>query len=131
MDEGGSGDALLRRLLGGDQVPPSGKASKPQVAPLPTPGGQPVDLGSRALEPLPVLLIVTSPYRGRDQVGVVGLTADGRKRVVSFTEGSTADPVAMDNLSRTPFLRPLRLSTQSSTGCPVATGVATGTVPPS
>jgi hypothetical protein len=39
-------------------------------------------------------------YRSHDQVGVVGLAADGQKRVVSFTEGSTADPVAMDTLVR-------------------------------
>jgi hypothetical protein len=63
--------------------------------------GRPVDLGSRELGSLPVLVIATTPYRGRDQVGVVGLSTDGQKRVVVFQEGSTADPVAMDNLCRT------------------------------
>jgi len=99
-DDGGSGDALLRRLLGGGASAPAGKASKRPDAPVPAVAVPPVDLGSRALEPLPVLVIATTPYRGRDQVGVVGLSADGVKRVVMFREGSTADPVAMDNLCR-------------------------------
>lgn len=96
----GRGDALLRRLLGADQA--CGVARTPAM-PASGPDGprasQPsVDLAARPLEALPVLVIATAPYRGRDQVGVVGLTADGRKRVVAFQEGSTADPVAMDNL---------------------------------
>jgi len=100
VDEGGSGDALLRRLLGGEAPTLSSRAPKRPSDPVPVAGGQRVDLGSRALEPLPLLVIATTPYRGRDQVGVVGLTADGQKRVVMFREGSTADPVAMDNLCR-------------------------------
>jgi hypothetical protein len=99
-DDGGSGDALLRRLLGGEASAPSSKASKRQDDPVPVMGGQPVDLGSRELEPLPVLVIATTSYRGSDQVGVVGVTADGQKRVVVFRAGSTADPVAMDTLCR-------------------------------
>ena len=99
-DDGGSGDALLRRLLGGEAAALPSKASKLREDAVPVAGGQRVDLGSRALEPLPLLVIATTPYRGRDQVGVVGLTADGQKRVVMFREGSTADPVAMDNLCR-------------------------------
>ena len=100
VDDGGSGDALLRRLLGGEVASPSSKALKRASEPVPVVGGQRVDLGSRELGPLPVLVIATTPYRGRDQVGVVGLTADGQKRVVMFREGSTADPVAMDHLYR-------------------------------
>jgi len=99
-DDGGSGDALLRRLLGGEAAALPSKESKLREDAVPVVGGQPIDLGSRALEPLPLLVIATTPYRGRDQVGVVGLTADGQKRVVMFREGSTADPVAMDNLCR-------------------------------
>lgn len=100
-EDGGSGDALLRRLIGGEASEPSGKAAKRRDDLVPAVGGQPVDLGSRELGSLPVLVIATTPYRGRDQVGVVGLSADGQKRVVVFREGSTADPVAMDNLCRT------------------------------
>ena len=99
-DDGGSGDALLRRLLGGEAAAPSDKASKRPSDPVPVVGGQPVDLTLREPGPLPVLVIATTPYRGRHQVGVVGLTADGQKRVVIFREGSTADPVAMDHLCR-------------------------------
>lgn len=40
-------------------------------------------------------------------MGVLGLTADGRKRVVTFVEGSTADPLAMDGLCRALELRAL------------------------
>lgn len=100
MDDDRSGDALIRRLLGGEAPARPSKAAKRQDDPVPVVVGQPVDLGSRALGPLPVLVIAAAPYRGRDQVGVVGLTADGQKRVVLFREGSTADPVAMDNLCR-------------------------------
>ena len=99
-DDGGPGDALLRRLLSGEEAALPSKASKVRGDAMRVVGGQRVDLGSRELGPLPVLVIATTPYRGRDQVGAVGLTADGQKRVVVFREGSTADPVAMDNLCR-------------------------------
>lgn len=96
----GRADALLTRLLGADQASssvgaPAMPASVPDGPQVPQPC---VDLAGRALEALPVLVIATVPYQGRDQVGVAGLTADGRQRVVLFHAGSTADPVATDNL---------------------------------
>lgn len=71
VDDGGSGDSLLRRLLGVEAATPSGRAAKAREEALAVVGGQRVDLASRALEPLPVPVIATTPYRGRDQVGVV------------------------------------------------------------
>lgn len=99
-DDGGSGDALLRRLLGGETAALPSKSPKRRDNRMPVVGGQSVELELRELGPLPVLVIAATPYRSSDQVGVVGLTADAVKHVVMFREGSTADPVAMDHLCR-------------------------------
>ncbi|MCL6596927.1 MAG: transposase [Firmicutes bacterium] len=94
------GDALLKHLLRAEPRARASGAPSSSPADAPSPSAAPVDLPSRTLEALPVLVIATAAYRGRDQVGVVGLTADGQKRVVTFQDGSTADPVAMDMLVR-------------------------------
>ena len=99
-DDGGSGHALLRRLLGGNPAEPSGKASKPRQDAVA------VVVASRRSRIAGARAAARAgdrdhPYRGRDQVGVVGVSQEGQKRVVLFQEGSTADPVAMDNLCRT------------------------------
>jgi len=96
----GRGDALLRHLLGAEPKARVSGAPSSSSAGAPSASAAPLDLASRTLEALPVLVIATAAYCGRDQVGVVGLTADGRKRVVTFQDGSTADPVAMDILVR-------------------------------